>query len=34
VIGCPIESVKIGMDVQVVFEGTGEGIFIPQFRLQ
>jgi uncharacterized OB-fold protein len=34
VIGCPIESVKIGMDVQVAFEDTGEGISLPKFRPQ
>jgi len=34
VIGCPIESVKIGMDVQVIFEDTGEGITLPKFRPQ
>ena len=34
VIGCPIESVKIGMDVEVLFEDTGEGIFLPKFKPQ
>jgi len=32
VIGCPIESVKIGMPVEVVFEDTGGGITLPKFK--
>jgi uncharacterized OB-fold protein len=32
VIGCPIEEVKIGMDVQAVFEDTGERITLPKFK--
>ena len=32
IIGCPIEEVKIGMNVQAVFEDTGEGITLPKFR--
>jgi uncharacterized OB-fold protein len=32
IVGCPIESVKIGMDVEVVFEDTGEGVTLPKFR--
>jgi uncharacterized OB-fold protein len=31
IIGCPINNVKIGMEVQVVFEDTGEGIVLPKF---
>jgi uncharacterized OB-fold protein len=32
IIGCPIEDVKIDMDVEVVFEDAGEGITLPKFR--
>jgi uncharacterized OB-fold protein len=32
IIGCPIENVKIGMDVEVVFEDTGDGITLPKFK--
>src|SRR5919106_961269 len=32
IIGCPIEDVKIGMDVQAVFEDTGEGLTLPKFK--
>jgi uncharacterized OB-fold protein len=32
IIGCPIDSVKIDMPVQVVFEDTGEGITLPKFK--
>ena len=28
----PIDRVKIGMDVQVVFEDTGDGITLPKFK--
>jgi uncharacterized protein len=28
----PVDSVKIGMDVQVVFEDTGDGITLPKFK--
>ncbi len=32
IIGCPIEDVKIDMDVEVVFEDAGHGITLPKFR--
>lgn len=32
IIGCPLESVKIDMPVQVAFEDTGEGITLPKFK--
>lgn len=32
VIGCPIEKVAIGMDVEVIFEEAGSGIFLPKFK--
>jgi uncharacterized OB-fold protein len=32
IIGCPIENVKIGMNVEVVFEDTGEGVTLPKFK--
>jgi len=32
IIGCPIEAVKIGMGVEVVFEDTGQGITLPKFQ--
>jgi uncharacterized OB-fold protein len=32
IIGCPIDAVQIGMDVQVVFEDTGNGITLPKFK--
>ncbi|HWP60695.1 MAG TPA: Zn-ribbon domain-containing OB-fold protein [Candidatus Acidoferrales bacterium] len=32
IIGCPIESVRIGMDVQVTFEDTGQGVTLPKFK--
>jgi uncharacterized protein len=32
IIGCPIEDVKIDMDVGVVFEDTGDGITLPKFK--
>jgi uncharacterized protein len=32
IIGCPIDNVKIGMEVQVVFEDTREGIVLPKFK--
>lgn len=32
VIGCPIEDVKIGMDVEVVFEDAGDRITLPKFK--
>ncbi|MGH7828264.1 MAG: Zn-ribbon domain-containing OB-fold protein [Candidatus Binatia bacterium] len=31
IIGCPIENVKIGMDLEAVFEDTGEGVTLPKF---
>lgn len=34
VVGCPIEKVKIGMSVEVVFEEAGAGIFLPKFKPQ
>jgi len=32
VIGCPIEAVKIGMPVEVLFDEARDGIFLPKFR--
>ena len=32
IVECPIEKVKIGMPVEVVFEEAGPGIFLPKFR--
>jgi uncharacterized OB-fold protein len=32
IIGCPVEEVKIGMNVQAVFEDTGDGITLPKFK--
>lgn len=32
VIGCPAEKVKIGMEVEVVFEKAGPDIFLPKFK--
>jgi hypothetical protein len=32
IVGCPIEKVKIGMDVEVVFEDSGEGVTLPKFK--
>jgi uncharacterized OB-fold protein len=32
IIGCPIDRVSIGMNVEVVFEDTGEGVTLPKFR--
>ncbi len=32
IIGCPIEKVKIGMDVEVVFEDSGDGVTLPKFK--
>jgi uncharacterized protein len=32
IIGCPVEEVKIGMNVQAVFEDTGQGITLPKFK--
>jgi uncharacterized OB-fold protein len=32
IIACPIEEVKIGMNVQAVFKDTGQGITLPKFR--
>lgn len=31
IIGCPVESVSIGMPVEVVFEDSGQGIILPKF---
>ena len=32
VVDCPIDTIAIGMPVEVVFEETGGGIFLPKFR--
>jgi uncharacterized OB-fold protein len=32
IVQCPIENVKIGMDVAVVFDDTGDGITLPKFK--
>ncbi len=32
VVGCPIEKVAIGMDVEAIFEEAGPGIFLPKFK--
>jgi hypothetical protein len=32
IIGCPIENVQIGIDVEAVFEDTGDGVTLPKFR--
>lgn len=32
IIGGRIEDVKIGMDLEAVFEDTGEGVTLPKFR--
>ena len=32
VIGCPMDDVKIDMEVEVVFEDTGRGITLPKFQ--
>ncbi len=32
VVNCPIDKITIGMPVEVVFEETGGGIFLPKFR--
>jgi hypothetical protein len=32
IIGCPIENVKIGMDLEAAFEDTGDGVTLPKFR--
>jgi hypothetical protein len=32
IIGCPIESVRIDMPVEVVFEPAGDGITLPKFK--
>ena len=32
IVECPIEKVKIGMSVEVVFQEAGPGIFLPKFR--
>ena len=34
IIGCPIEDVRIGMPVEVVFEPAAEGITLPKFKPQ
>jgi uncharacterized OB-fold protein len=32
IVGCPIEDVRIGLPVRVVFEDLGEGVFLPLFE--
>jgi uncharacterized OB-fold protein len=32
IIGCPIDKVNIGMDVEVTFQDTGDGVTLPKFR--
>jgi uncharacterized protein len=32
IVGCPVESVKIGMPVEVLFEEARNGIFLPKFK--
>lgn len=32
IIGCPIEDVRIDMDVEVIFEDAGESVTLPKFR--
>lgn len=32
IVQCPIEKVRIGMPVEVVFEDAGSGIFLPKFK--
>ena len=32
IVNCPIDSVEIGMPVQVVFEATGDDIYLPLFE--
>jgi len=32
VVDCLIDTIAIGMPVEVVFEETGRGIFLPKFR--
>jgi len=32
VVGCPVEKVKIGMPVDVLFEESRDGIFLPKFK--
>jgi uncharacterized OB-fold protein len=32
IIGCTVEDVKIGMNVQAVFEDAGDGIRLPKFK--
>jgi len=31
-VDCPIEKVAIGMAVEVLFEDSGQGIFLPKFK--
>ena len=31
-VGCPEDSIRIGMAVRVVFEEAGEGVFLPLFE--
>lgn len=32
IVNCPIDSVEIGMPVQVVFESVGDGVYLPLFE--
>jgi len=32
IVDCPIEKVKIGMEVEAVFEEAAPGIFLPKFK--
>ena len=32
VVGCPIDAVKIGLPVEVLFDEARDGIFLPKFR--
>lgn len=32
IVNCPIDSVEIGMPVQVVFESAGDGVYLPLFE--
>ena len=34
IVDCPIEAVKIGMPVEVLFDEARDGIFLPKFRLR
>lgn len=32
ILNCPVEAVRAGMEVQVLFEARGEGVVLPQFE--